>query len=394
MAYHSRRREGPRQYIGVVATRCRTCTDIYSASALLLNERTYHYCRDDVPWVQLVQSHWYGKQLDGTTGEVAGSGTITVSASIEYPSGVFNQVKWGGSATVTISGGATVVSDRVYVKIPKDAKFYVRRYLNAPTSLCYVDSPTASMTLMDTANGDITEYAGADKTMGGTLTQDGTLFSTSAVQAIIGPTRRPSFGLIGDSRVMGWGDTVPANVGDIGQFARTIGPKFGYINMGVGTETVASFIQPTHSAGRRGLLKYVTHVCCDLGGGDYLISGDATAALTTGIPQLLGMQGIAGKRVFYATIFPITTSTDGWTTQGNQTVHAQSAHFEAFNNTIKQLKVAGVFDPCLVLESTPGSSMKWTTSSGAWTADGTHPNAAGYAALVSGKVIDLNRFRL
>ena len=76
--------------------------------------------------VQLVYSNW----LTTATSEAANANALTITAAIEYPSGTFTQVKWGGATSTSIAAGVNLVSDACVVSIPAGAQFWSRTFVS------------------------------------------------------------------------------------------------------------------------------------------------------------------------------------------------------------------------------------------------------------------------
>lgn len=362
---------GRATYTGVLATRNRLCTNT-AVATLNFTERSYLFARANITTAQVATQGWY---VTGNVGEQSVAAAMTVTGSIEFPPNTFTQLKWSGATSVTVQPGTTVLSDAATVTIPYGAKFFIRRWFNG-TAFPFNDSAQTNAVLMDVANGDAVDYADGDLTMGGTVVDAGFGNPTMPL-AVIGPTNRISVGLIGDSRIQGWRDTVDTDQGDSGEAARQLGIPYAYLNLGVGGDTVLNFITGTNSALRRSLLQYCTHIIVELGEAD--IQGNAATALQVeaNLQTLYAMTNIAGKPIFQDTFCPISTSTNSWATTGAQTTDPTNPIRNTVNTWIrgKPSPLTGIFDTTVPVETTTGSGIY---NAPGYTVDGIHLTQTAY----------------
>jgi hypothetical protein len=402
-----RRRTPGAQYIGQLATRCVLAQGFYaSAASSNWGNRQYHYARDDITQLQVAFGQgWY---IDASTinveTDVNTTATVTMTASIEYPAGNFYQLKWGGSPTLTVAQGTTQFTDVLNVVIPKGAKFYTRQYLTSTAAGGFNVSLNnlggSSYTCMDPANGDASVYLGGDQTMGGTMNDEQGGLIQMPILAIVGPTRQPSIGIIGDSRTaLAVNCSASFNNGNTGGEAIAVGPYYGYINVGR-VEDQANFwsLNPSGHVNRLLLLKYCSHLLCEIGINDIHVGGRSAAQLKADLTTIAGM--VPSLAMFASTIPPETTSTDNWATTANQTplATAQEAIREAVNIAIRAglPGMAGYYDQCAFAEynflaNGGGGSGLWNPG---LTADGIHYNQTGYNGFGTSGLIDFNRFIL
>jgi lysophospholipase L1-like esterase len=396
------RRTAPtHQYIGPVATRCWLPDAQFDSGGFTFNMRMYHYARENVPWIRVVPGGgWWSIGASGQ-GEVIPSGPFTTcTMSIEYPVGQFHQVTWGGSPTLSFSGSPTIanqMSDIIRVAIPRGAKFFVRKFFNVPSggSLGFIKASTSPGNWMDIANGDAGNVDQADQTMSGTITNDGNISPGQLpTLMIVGPTSRPSLGFFGDSRTAGWQDDVSQSpFGDAGEVARSLGPRFGYVNVGIGSDELAGVIANNGAASslRRQMLQFCSHITVEYGVNDIVFIGTSAIALAGQLAQLLGMPGLVGKKVIVNTMLPESTSTDNWATTSNQTTFSANNVRVAANALIRAgiPGAIGHYDACAYAE------FNYTAGTGLWvpgsiTADGIHMNPTGYLGLVNSGQINPN----
>jgi hypothetical protein len=128
------------------------------------NSRSRHVARDDIARIQVAFANFY--VLAGHGQELVPDTVADITASIEYPEGVFTQLLFSGVASKTIPRGEFVVSDLANVVIPDGTAFWVREFRQQAQSILY------NVSLGPNAN-DALELAASgltDMTMGGTIT--------------------------------------------------------------------------------------------------------------------------------------------------------------------------------------------------------------------------------
>lgn len=366
-------------YLGQVATR----TLVPSNTATLnkqFSTRRYMFARDNITSLQLVIPNWYVKTA--TTGaETAQGGTMTVTASIEYPAGVYTQVLFSGVPSSVIANGDTLVSDACSVSIPRGAKFFVRMFVQCETGVIFANGSQ----IVDTTNGDFSRYAASglsDVTMGGTAPTTVDNANTFTAAAVIAYTRRQSIFLMGDSLTAGSGDSVSDTTGDNGILARSVGPSFAYINAGCPGDR--AYWAAANYTKRAALASYCSHVVCALGTNDFY-AGSKTSAQTKTAVESLKTMAAASKPFFVTTITPRTTSTDSWATTANQTAVAGNTNRVTYNGVVRAGSIsgaAGFFEIADVVESARDSGLWKVNASASWyTADGTHGTNTAYQAV-------------
>lgn len=395
-----------------IATRCRPAGSQVTASTLCFG-RTLHINRGGTQTaLQLVYSNWWAS----FNGEVANAQPLTVSASIEYPEGVYTQALFGGAATVAIAGGANAVSDVTNVGIPNGATFWVRTYQSCSagtlTSItACLDRMAATVgsvggrTTIETAAYGTSATTDPDATMvvygsgvrvngyGPAGTSSNGYFPT----AILGMSSVPAVLVLGDSRNAGLQDSAQSNVGlsGVGEFCRSLDSAIPYCNAGYPTDQGATFV--ANHTYRSSLAPYYTHIHSQYGIND-LIFAQTLAQLQATQAAIFGI--FPGKTYSLSTLPPVTTSTDAWATNANQTISASgtvAASRSAYNTWVltKPLSVQNAFDVAGVCEepTTPGKWKSpdistWTNKAGttaaitaAVTGDGTHETPYMYGLI-------------
>lgn len=386
----------PSLYLGQVATKTRIPNNL-STTNKLANARTHHIARDDITALKIELPAWYWAR-NTTKAEISVTGNISYRAAIEYPAGVFTQVKFGGAVSGLSTGPVPLLSDFVNVTIPKGAAFWVRTYAVATHSIVFTDASVATSGAWscDFANGEAYEYAASgitDKTMGGELVPNKTTNDAAICfpTAIVAMTRQPSALLIGDSRMYGFGDFFNA-AGDMGEFARALGPSIGYINAGSSGDSLSEFI--ASSTRRQALKAYCSHVIVETAINALRSSTgqNKTAAVVLAEQQtILGY--FADKRCFVSTTAPSTTSANGWI-DATQSLNSNAAQFTLFNDAVRA-GVAGAlgFFEIADVVTTARNSNKWKFDGTAnkWTADGLHGTPYAYQSIQDSGAVDAAR---
>ncbi|MDO7844605.1 SGNH/GDSL hydrolase family protein [Sphingomonas immobilis] len=361
--------------IAPVATRCAFARG-YSATPKQMMARTYHRALDDISALQIVEANWYSNA--GT--ETGTGGTLSVTAAIEYPLNTCTAVTWGGAGTGSAATNTNLFSDFVAVSIPKGALFAIRRYVTNASGIVF--STISDQT--DRGFGiDVFGYAAsgiADQTLSGTqvsTAQAAGLCSYPA--AILARTRRPSFGIVGDSRSAGAITTsstasfdASGNVGEIARGLATAG--YAALNGGVYGTQAAQFV--ASHARQVEILRYCPYIVLEHAIND-VTAGRTAAQIQADLTAIAGY--FPNARIIVSTTPPVTSSTDGWASLANQTTHANNAVRVAVN-TWKRGVPQPFFD-CWDVADTVESAR----NSGLWkpnfTLDGTHESDVAYAAI-------------
>lgn len=371
--------ETSEEYIGQVATRCRTSNSLLATDGSPMNARTTHTAMDDIENPKIVIPNWYGSETNG------GRTVDVLKVSIEYPVGVFTSATFNGLTVGTIDDGDNAITDEIPIKIPKGSIFFTRIYIESSDGSLIWNSRFMPIST------DGFEFGSGvtDKTMGGDIAYS--VGSNFSPVAIIAKTRKPSFALLGDSRVEGTKEG-PENVSTIdgykGDFEPIISQKFASINMGLGGESSSKFIN--NSAKRIALAQYCSHVIINYGIND-LSSGVTGSAVITAIETIVGY--FPNKKVYYSTMQPVTTSTDGWVTAENQTVSAWENHRLTVNNAIRRGEIGNIIAYFDFAEDS-----ETFINSGIWipylTIDGVHAGKMGIIRFLAKETIKLDYFEL
>lgn len=386
-------------YLGQSASRC-YIPNTFDTGQRQSMSRSRHRARGLLNQPILVWPNWY---VNGSFADANTTATITIFAGIEYPVGVFTQVKFAGATSGAAAAGNNVTSDAVNIQIPDGEFFFVRTYYQSTTGVLS-HGVTAHSCILDLANGEALTYGNptvTDQTMGGTVADTGTvgaLWSNGGGYlytpcAILSMKREPSFLLLGDSRCVGEFDSNSGDAScDNGEIARSIGKQFGYINAGRGSSTAAAMV--SSGAKRAALQSYVTHVISAYGGAD-LRAGSSAATVLTSLQSLWAL--FPTKKVYQSTITPFTTSSDSWKTTGNQTDATGNTARATLNGSIRTTTlIARALEVADQVE-TARDSGRWKNDGSTnflWTGDGIHPSQFGYQSIRDTNIIYPADFKL
>lgn len=363
--------------LGLVANRAQVPTTITSIAANTTSIR-HHYAHPDgdIYDIQTVDTYWYIP----TTVPVAG-GSRVIKRYIEYPAGVFHQVKWAGATTKTISSGS-VKSDVVIssvtglpLRIPAAAKFWERTVnLNATVaSFPCIELPAASSALGCEDGNDVT-----DKGNSGTIAPTSTVrtFGAAAIYGKIAVDNARSFLVVGDSIAFGEGDiTSIGPKGGSGWIARALDVR-GYPYMKItrpGQQAADAASLPASPQALVNLVAF-SDAIFEHGVNDLRLNRTKDQILAD---QQTLYAWANGARIWQTTISPRSSSTDAYATVAGQTAKTDGnmADLNPLNAAIRA-KPANVFR---VIEA--ADQFMTARDSGIWkappaeTVDGTHPNS-------------------
>ncbi len=342
---------GKAKYIGPVSTR-NVLFESFNAALKFSSSRTVDFMRDDVGAVMVTYPGFY---ITGFVETPIGAPT-SVTGSIEYPAGRFTQMTFGGQVTGTIPSGGLLTCDPCPVIIPRGAPFWIQTWTHCTAGSAF--HGWGSPGTIFAAGGEVFAYdptALADHTMdGGIVSTDPTNIAGPCM--VLGLTNRPTVALIGDSRAHGQFDVFSGPSGDIGEFARALGPSYAYAQCGAGGDSASGWT--SSHANRLVLASYASHAIIQYGINDIILQFHSDATLRADILGILA--SLPASQVKYiATMPPCTTSSDLWATINGQTVLAQEAQ-RILNNAWRRTVPAG-FAACIdvasVVESPRATSL-------------------------------------
>ena len=311
----------PPYYLGAVATHTTVNGNLNTADTTAMS-RSPHFARDNITSLQVVLSNFY--VYTGFSAEAGPGNAASVTASIEYPAGTCNQLKFSGSTTGSIPNDSTLITDSLSVTIPKDALFWVRIWTSSAGGMPYDQDGGQK----DTQDGEqmavgTTASPVADATACQTIT-DNYGYSRKPL-AIIGLTQRPTVCLIGDSFLHGAMDSTTTTRHDNGILAPSVGPTFAYLNLAADGDQSSAVTLSTHWSNRGRMLQYCTHVIWEYGNND--IDNSVTpatvlsnfATLRAAWPNATLYPNSPCCQWWMTTLSPVVTTTDSLKTVANQT---------------------------------------------------------------------------
>lgn len=376
-------------YRGFVASNgwyhSRTSTDIQWMT------RSVHVAAVDITSLQVLFANLYGANLIATVNQV-------VKAAIEYtpPGGAVVNIPltFAGAATVTLPANVATItpSDPVEVQIPAGTTFFIRNLRTQASG----DAGHSAINNSNVGQCGTHAVSVADLVSGTGAFASTDIFYCAPPLAIVGLTTQPSYLLIGDSRVEGFGDqsqstTAPAT----GELARgAYAANVGFCNMGVITETAATVAGTRPHRFRMGV--YSTHVVSNYGINDIGISAATPAQILANQAIIAGF--FPGRRFYVATLPPNTNA-------GNTALTlsaANEASRQQYNINLRlgtqNAAIAGTFDVARYLEVggpyvARGQTGFWISST--YTSDGLHESQTGdvlLAPFVQAQIAPLVRY--
>lgn len=375
-------------YTGLVATRGLMPISLNTTNRQLM-ARSPRLFQENCTSIQCVYANFYVNPAS-THAEIGSGSAATITASIEYPAGVRNQLLFGGSPSGVIPDNGLLVSDPLSLTTTRGTWCWPLTFWTSTTGVLSIPHDLTG-TGLPGAGLEVAVSGLTDKTMSGTVTPADNEYGPIA---IIGTTTRNSVVIVGDS--IGLGDSSKETVGDasgdFGVVARSIGPYYAYSSLCQNGDQAEDFVA-SHT-NRAALFAYASHLICEYGSND-LYTNSASAATVLGLLQSIwGYHTALGpeKVACQTSIAPRTNSTDNWATTGGQSQVSSTVNTRriSVNNTNAALP-AGLhkyFDINAALEASPGI-WKVTGSANGYVVDGIHPNTAGSLLIPASGVIAL-----
>lgn len=381
----------PSPYTGLVGTRAKVPASYDTANKQMMAQ-SFFYTRATTSSLQVRFACWY-ENISASNAEAAPGSNCVVKASVEYPTGTCTPLLFSGSSSVTITAGSDVLSDALSISIPNNTKAFIREYMTNASGLIYTDQ-VGDWTTGDRINVGVSGIADQTVTCTAVTLVAG---SMSLPLAIVGqvPGSQPSVCILGDSIADGTADVYSGSSGDLGIIARSIGPTFGYINMGVNSDASSRF-NASHTQ-RAKLLSYCSSAISEYGHNNFAADGESLATMEASLATLyttLTANLIGAKTIIQTTILPWTTSTDSWATTVNQTTSGFQASVAGYNTDLLAASVGppgGFYNTSSVLGTGTNNSLWIVSPSPPYTADGVHPQPVGYALIQSSGIINTSR---
>ena len=333
----------------------------------------------------------FGNYSIGASGEAGPGNSITLDAALEIaaaeapngtaPAALNIPLFFGGAPTVVIGNGCPLVlSDRVGLAAGMAGAVIWLRYSVLVSASQFVPTNFVAST---TGEGCFITSGASQSPGTGVMT--GTTTSTGyGPVAVIGTTytAQPSVVLIGDSITAGSGDIgVGDAFGNRGFAQRGLSSVGGYrvpsLRFAKSGDVLYGPVLSRGAGSRRAIWPYATHAFVALGTND-CAAGRGLTAMQADAQALWADLREAGLKVAHSKIMPRTTSTDGWTSEANQTPVADFATGgirDQFNTWLDGQVTAGnldaVIDPNAYVEGAIHGVWKYTGAVAS--ADGVHP---------------------
>lgn len=348
---------------GIVATRGSvsegqndTAADIYYCAAA--------FARDNITpatGLRVLWSHWWGNAQ-------APAGPLTIQwAEIEYPTGVYTPITFGGSPSLTTAALTNVTCDPVSVTIPADALFHVRgRFVG-----CCNQTRGPNGTI---GEGCIYPATGLTRVTARSAAFNANLTFTPSM--IIGETNKPCAVILGDSLSSGLGDSYQRADGTYGAGGGALN-AYGWAQMVQWGGSPADYLAAAGPL-QAELIGYASDIVGQFGA-NHLFDSDTAAKTLADQSSIKALY--PGKRYHLTTITPKTTSTNLWVDLAGQTVAVNEAEIQAYNVIAlsNPTGYARTLDFAAVLEYLRGGGKwKFTGAANGYTLDGVHCSPFGY----------------
>lgn len=326
--------------------------------------------RSDITSLQFVFPGWFCQQTIGFLNQETPTGDYTVSSWVEASAGVYTAV----DTNLTVPSGTNKVGASLAVTIAKGTRFFIWTWASGQFPY-YTDVVLANSVLWtdEFCNINTTGVATAPSA---SPVDNGTRKRMIVPIALVGPsTLGTAVALVGDSRTTGTNDTAVDGSSDRGNLARSVGPTYPYLNLGVGGDEPSEWIGG--GANRRALARaYCTHIVDELGINLFNNRGMTNAQGGWAFKQRVA-PFFTGKKYVATTLEPKASSTDSFATAANQTVLLpESANFNTNARALPN------FIELRVPVEDQGNLGKWITdgtTANLNTSDGLHPVNHGYA---------------
>jgi lysophospholipase L1-like esterase len=385
-------------YLGQVATRCMV-PNIRHASNQAGSMETSHIIRETVSRMKVVLPNFQvattSSSPSGTGQENTAGGIANYRLGFKHPDGTLVQALFSRSRDGYAPDGGMLVSDWILVPTLRDGdQFNLRIWVwNAGGRIVYTSAPSINLGSVFNDKFIVSTAQLPDQTMVDTFDNTGGVSGGSTVGlypcAILGDTTKRSFFLLGDSRVAATGDTVDRS-GDVGELARSIGPRRAYINAATPSDRATWWA--TYASNRLQLAAYCSDAIIQLGIND-VTNGRTAGNLETDITTIAAMLKTQKptQRVWGQTIAPKTTSSDSWATTANQTLDANNTARTTVNDWLRTTAIAnigGVIDVADQVETYRNSGL-WAVNGQAnyYTADGLHASQNGYLKVLTSGIV-------
>lgn len=268
------------------------------------NARIQRQLCADVVEGRFVYVNWSG-------GEVSGVNPLTITAGYESPSGTILPVTFGGAIAKVLDIDGVCVTDPFPVDALSGGSVWERTHVSCSTSFPCVRDAIASVEGSETGAGL------ADKSLSGVIGVNSFPAAVYCASAFIGVTRagvlRVWVALIGDSIPNGQGAWYESSYAIQALEAANI----PFLSLTKGGETAQTYAALSTSRRRRQLSSSANYVLDQHSTND-VYSGRTLAQVQADKLTTWTAHANRGSKVFTQTSTARSTSSDGWTTVGNQ----------------------------------------------------------------------------
>ena len=352
---------------------------------------TEHVAAEHITSIKPVFTNWWVKNA---TTETNGTASATIAGAVEYPMGTKTPFTYSGVARGICPAGQELLPDDNVVDIPAGATYLLHLWQNNPGGILAFQRFSSDGNAKLTANNVNNSNQVPDLTLAGSTGSWGAVGTRNAFiagfNAVVANSTREAVGVLGDSISVGTNDTTTAGQPFQGHLGRAFkGQAYGHL--GTYGDTIQAFL--AGSSKRVAFAKkYFTRFVLHMGIND-VTSGRTAAQIQADTNSLAALY--APSKLGICTLMPVSTSTDGWTTTGNQiastaTPNAVRAAVNAQRKTPGTLasNIVVVYDLSPQVENTPSPEDSiWKAN---YTTDGTHPENSGYVP--ASTVIDAAAF--
>lgn len=305
--------------------------------------------------VTVVWPGWY-TNTDGGGPETNNNGNLTITASLEYPSGTRTQILFGGSATGTVVAGTLLQADKLTLaggtKIPAGAWAAIHTYITCSAGTRWPLVPCAnSFNGGKTENTESGLIAGVtDKTMSGAPAGTSPGYFPTAVLSLVSGAKKVCLAACGDSINTGAGDGNYDTSNNTSYIGRAATGQCPILHMGV-SGTTAQFNAANFSK-RIALMQLcgITHCTIEYASND-IAGGRSSAQVQADVGSMVSALNAVGIKAIVNTIMPKLTSVaaQNYYRQSTQTpngggfVAGTGSVRHAYNQAVRA-GLAGAFD--------------------------------------------------
>jgi len=343
-------------------------------------------------------NHYYSSGAGNS--ETPNPARITVKAAIEYPIAPISSstaadtifpIYFNGFRTISIPGGAIVYSDIVlHPDIPPGASFAVRTWVNMPDYA--TDSAPKFIPTGWVADAAILEGV----SNAGDVVDGGAIGAGSSSTTLYGPSKiiglsdtdGPSALVIGDSIAVGTSELTTRS--ESGFILRALDSGVPYVFGARAGEALVSGFSAAKRFRRVSLSRDCFSVISNYGTNDLaaIATGEYTLEdLKAAIVSVTNLFTKHGKKVFWCSVLPKTTSSDLWTTAAGQTITSQEANRVDLNTWLRDgsymnecdaPSLVSIFDPAELIEVNESNIL--TLNGGRWIV----PDSADFTGTATG----------